>query len=301
MRTEEFGPFIRAMRLRRRQVHSGEPWTLDDLAAAMGTDKGYLSRVERGQITPGRATLVHLAEALALSPAETAHLLRLAGHAPVFAPPDAATARGHIRELARLAAAYLHPVLLQSSDLRLWYGNALFLRVMDLTPAMFRRCVQGQYFRENWRCVAFRQFRQRTQIPESKERRRMQRLRTAALDGKIPPEHLAMARVDPLFNRFWDDSGAPVPESSLSAAEMRTQVIHPVVGVLQFDVWWSPLESDPRFEVGQYIPHDVATRGAMGALRRLPRPVDLGPCPVHAPAAPAQPSPPVAEPEAAAQ
>jgi hypothetical protein len=60
-------------------------------------------------------------------------------------------------------------------------------------------------------------------------------------------------------------------------------------------------EVGPRFEVGQYIPHDPATREAMGALRRLPRPVDLGPCPVHAPAAPARPGPPVAEPGAAAQ
>jgi hypothetical protein len=227
--------------------------------------------------------------------------LLLAGHSPVFEPPDMATARDHIRELTRLSTAYLHPILLQSSDLRLWYANALFLRVMDLTPEMFRRCVQGQFFKENWRCVAFRQFRQRTQIPESKERRRMQRLRTAALDGKIPPEHLTMARVDPRYNRFWDDPAASVPESSLSTAEMRTQVLHPVVGALQFDVWWSPLESDPRFEIGQYIPHDVATREAMLALRRLPRPVDLGPCPIHSPAAPDQRSLRIADLEATAQ
>jgi transcriptional regulator with XRE-family HTH domain len=300
MRTEEFGPYIRSMRQRRRQVHSGEPWTLDDLAAVMGTDKSYLSRVERGQITPGRATLIHMAEALALGPAETSYLLRLAGHSPVFEPPDMSAAREHIRHLMKLSAAYLHPVYLKSSDLRFWYVNSLFLRVMDLTPEAFRHCMQGQFFKEVWRCVTWRKVRQRTQSWEPRQRRAMQRLRMAALDGKIPDEHLATAREAPRWHRFWDYPAAFVPENSLSATETRCQVIHPVVGVLQFDAWWTPVESDPRFEVGQLVPHDVATREVMRALRRLPRPVDLDPCPVHSPSASELPRPRILEPESAA-
>jgi transcriptional regulator with XRE-family HTH domain len=281
VRNELVGLVIRSLRLRRRQIHNGEPWTLDDLAVAMGTNKGYLSRVERGQITPSRNTLIHLAKALELTPGETAYLLRLAGHAPMYEPPDMATAQQHIRYLFPLSAAYPHPLLMQSRDLRVWYVNALFLRVMDLTPQMFRRCMQGQYFHEIWRCVTWRIVRERTQSPEPKQRRMVLRLRTAALDGNIPLEHLLQVQADPCWHQYWENSALPWPEHSLSLSEMRCQVTHPIVGLLTFDVWWSTLETDPRFEIAHYLPHDAQTQAALAALRRLPRPRENLPCAVH--------------------
>src|SRR5205823_4302077 len=79
VRGSELGAAIRTFRMRRLQIHNGQPWTLDDLAVAMDDDKGHLSRIERGQIVPGRATLMRMARALALSWPETEYLLRLAG------------------------------------------------------------------------------------------------------------------------------------------------------------------------------------------------------------------------------
>jgi hypothetical protein len=55
MEAPELGSAIRAFRLRRRQVHSGQSWTIEALAVAMGTDKAHLSRIERGLVVPNRA------------------------------------------------------------------------------------------------------------------------------------------------------------------------------------------------------------------------------------------------------
>src|SRR5689334_16327040 len=87
------GTTIRSFRLRRRQVHNGRPWTLDDLAVAMESDKAHLSRIERGQMWPNRATLLRIAAALELSSSETDFLLRLGGCAPQVESPDDAAAR----------------------------------------------------------------------------------------------------------------------------------------------------------------------------------------------------------------
>src|SRR5438067_1810283 len=67
MESKELGSAIRAFRLCRRQVHNGQPWTIEDLAVAMGADKAHLSRIERGLIVPNRATLLRMARALDLS------------------------------------------------------------------------------------------------------------------------------------------------------------------------------------------------------------------------------------------
>src|SRR5581483_7400202 len=106
------------------QIHNGQPWTLDDLAVAMEDDKGHLSRIERGQIVPGRSTLMRMARALALSWPETEYLLRLAGGAPPYLVPDAEAISTAIARVASDVRAYGHPVLLFSKDLRIWHANA---------------------------------------------------------------------------------------------------------------------------------------------------------------------------------
>src|SRR5262245_33137477 len=85
----ELGAAIRTFRLRRLQIHNVQPWALDDPAVAMEDDKGHLSRIERGQIVPGRSTLMRMARALALTWPETEYLLRLAGGASPYEVPDA--------------------------------------------------------------------------------------------------------------------------------------------------------------------------------------------------------------------
>lgn len=58
-----FGPQLRRLRLERRM-------TLEALAEAVGLDKGYLSRLERGQKSPSVAALLRLAAALAVPVAQ---------------------------------------------------------------------------------------------------------------------------------------------------------------------------------------------------------------------------------------
>jgi len=53
-----------------RRLRQARGMTLDALAAAIGMDKGYLSRLERGQKAPSVATLLRLSAALGASVAE---------------------------------------------------------------------------------------------------------------------------------------------------------------------------------------------------------------------------------------
>ncbi len=52
-----FGKVIRSLR-------QGRGWTQDDLAAEMGVDAAFISRIERGRKVPSLETILRLADAL---------------------------------------------------------------------------------------------------------------------------------------------------------------------------------------------------------------------------------------------
>lgn len=54
-----FGKIVREL----RRQHN---WTQDDLAAELGVDAAYISRIERGQKNPSLETLVRLATAFSV-------------------------------------------------------------------------------------------------------------------------------------------------------------------------------------------------------------------------------------------
>ena len=64
MHSTELGTAIRNFRLQRRQIHNGQPWTLEDLAVAIGSDKAHVSRYEHGQTIPNQPTVFRIAHAL---------------------------------------------------------------------------------------------------------------------------------------------------------------------------------------------------------------------------------------------
>jgi transcriptional regulator with XRE-family HTH domain len=245
MNSTELGTAICRFRSRRRQIHNGKPRTLDDLAVAIGSDKAHVSRYEQGQTIPNQPTIFRIAHALELSWQETEYLLRLSGHAPAYAVPDAGAVRAAVGWVARTVREYLFPIGLYSGDLRVWHTNALWLRVHGLTPAAFRACIRGRSAVE------------RTLGPCSTQ------------------DHLA-AR-----NRDWAAAEAAAPQLSFSGEQAVKDVDYPGRGLLRFDTWWSPLQLDRRFLVVHHIPHNRHTREALVAIRRDPRPKPGIPCPAH--------------------
>jgi transcriptional regulator with XRE-family HTH domain len=290
MEATELGSAIRAFRLRRRQVHNGQPWTIEDLAVAMGADKAHLSRIERGLIVPNRATLLRMARALDLSWSETNFLLRVGGSAPIFGKPDAAAIRVAIDWVVPTVRAYVHPVVLHTLDMRAWYVNALWLRVMGLTPAEFRGCLQGRDVLEgaHGHCRSLQRAGDRLRNVDEATRASIARYRASVTGVDPTPSPPDYVREDPRLRRYWEEALEALPQLGLAGEQSRTELWYPGHGLLVFDAWWCPLQVDGRFVLTHYLPHDMPTRAAVAAIRREPRPTAGPPCEFHAIGTPAE-------------
>jgi len=277
------GAAIRSFRHRRLQLHSGKPWTLEDLAVASDGDAGHLSRIERGAMLPSRATLLRIAQALELTLPETEFLLRSAGFAPLFEPPGAEDAARAARWLATRARGYLEPLTLYSIDMRIWAVNALWLRLMGMTPAWFRACMQGREMALQFAapCSALERQATRFRDFETLRLRSVARLRTAAIQGHIPQQHVERLLAEPGFRARWEQVESAAPSFTLSGEQSVSEIDYPGQGVLRFDNWWCPLQIDPRFLVILHLPHDPQTRQALVAIRHEARPREGAPCPAH--------------------
>jgi transcriptional regulator with XRE-family HTH domain len=277
------GTVIRTYRQRQRQIHNGKPWTLDDLAVATNDDKAHLSRIERGTILPNRATLLRLAKALELTRPEIEYLLRLAGLSPIFDPPDQRAANQAINWLAKQSRNYLTPFTLYSIDMRVWYTNALWLRLMGMTPGRFRNCMQGRHLAHNQigPCTTCAMVEKRYGNYADIKQRAVTRFRAAMIEGHIPQETVTELLQDAQFRSMWDAGESHLPNASLTGEQSFSEINYPGRGVLRFDTWWCPLQIDHRFLVVLHIPHDIHTREAIEAIRHDARP-DVGePCMVH--------------------
>lgn len=275
------GAAIRTFRLRRLQDGTDKPWTLDDLAVEIEDDKAHLSRIERGVTRPTRRTLIRITQALDLSRPEAELLLGLAGFAPLYEPPDDEAAAAAIRYLAR-ARAYMLPFTLYSIDLRIWYCNALWLRLMNLSPQAFRRCLQGRRMAAGSAgCESYARIADRYASGYSEvEVRAVARLRYAVSDGLVPRTAIESLLADAHFAALWlaTESGPPI---GMSGEQSQTRLLHPRHGFLTFDTWWCPLQIDRRFLTILHLPSDLATREALSAIRREPRPAADTGCARH--------------------
>ena len=280
------GAAIRAFRQRRRQYHNTKPWSLDDLAAETGADKAHLSRIERGTISPNRATLLRIAAALELSRPETEFLLRLAGLGPLFDPPSSQAAKTAIRWLARHSRFYLLPFTLYSVDMRVWYSNALWLRLMNLTPERFRTCMEGRHLAQghlgpNSTCTTAALIKNRYHDYDDVWRRTVTRYRADMIQGHIPEDIVSALLKDSEFATLWSASEVHLPQYSLSGEQGSCEMSYPGQGLLRFDTWLCPLQMDHRFLVIFHHPRDLHTREAINAIRRDPRPTAGLPCALH--------------------
>jgi len=277
------GAAIRNHRLRRRQIHNGKPWTLDDLAVATHDDKAHLSRIERGSILPNRATLLRIAAALDLTPPETEFLLRLAGFTPRLDNPGPQAAGAVIRWLAKQSRSYLNPFTLYAADMRVWYSNALWLRLAGLTPARFRACMQGRNLTETYvsPCSTVDLLESRYRNFAEIQLRSVIRCRTAMVDGLLSEERVNELLQNDKFRAMWEAAEPRMTQASLHGDQAFSEIEDPRRGLLRFDTWWCPLQIDHRFVVILHIPHDVHTREAISDIRHDPRPEAGPPCPVH--------------------
>jgi hypothetical protein len=179
--------------------------------------------------------------------------------------------------------------------MRVWAVNAPWLRLMGMTPRWFRCCVLGRDMGLQFAapCSALDRLAARFRDFDGLRLRAVARLRSAAIQGHIPEEHVAGLLRDARLHGLWEQVESALPEFSLTGEQSVSEIDYPGRGVLRFDNWWCPLQVDPRFLVILHIPHDARTRAAIEAIRREPRPREGAPCPEHGyrAASPASPAP----------
>lgn len=155
-RLSAFGTRLRALR-------QGRAMTLDALAETTGLDKGYLSRLERGQKNPSIATVLRLSDALEVPVAElfgerlpehAVRVTRVQDRLPV-SPSAAAThcVEALSRDGSALEAFVLHPAAEFSPDGHAEHGGEELFFVLRGTIEL--RFADRGFVLETGDCVQF--------------------------------------------------------------------------------------------------------------------------------------------------
>jgi transcriptional regulator with XRE-family HTH domain len=274
------GPVIRLLRKRKPRRNGRQGWTLEDLAAAAGTDAAHLSRIERGHVRPSSEVLVRISQALDLARPEMNMLLVAAGYAARNPEPDVESVARAIAEAEALTATYHTPVALVTAGFRIHWMNRSMMLLYRTDPVDFAQRIRGRLSVE----LIFVNTRERPAPPRSTRNgllpaeRHVRLYRTGLETGTIERDESLLERLmaNPLFYEYWERAG----EFEAPAVEQEQLLFdHPVWGPVTFDSWWSPLSKDRRFWVILLIPHDAATR-AVVRRREADDPVGASPLPV---------------------
>ncbi|MFC0531471.1 tripartite tricarboxylate transporter substrate-binding protein [Phytohabitans kaempferiae] len=272
---QALGQRIRVYRSRQRQLHVDRPWTQEDLAVAIGSDKAHINRIECGRQRPALDTLNRISEALDLAWADRSRLLRLAGY--LLTPP--APGSGEIAEMARRVGRVVHdtphPALLIDQENRIWDVNHLFAcaflsypdRDACLAEVRGRRIVEllgeghqgGEFLRRTLHSYPAFVRQQLMLLRRDILQRPASAELSSVLDAVLADRRLCAA---------WLALSAHLPQGDepdyLDHQTLRMD--HPSAGQYTVQVWQSTLAADERFGVVHLVPADDTTRQCFARL-----------------------------------
>lgn len=258
---------IQDYRHRMIQINNGKPWTQEDLAVAIGSDKAHVNRLEKGKQVPTEQTLDKICNALKLSWEERRWLITKAGYYTLPPAPE----DDEINELIRSFDSYIlkvpNPATLQDQESIIWNVNDLEaftfygyesredflddckgLRIIELlmTPAF-----------SNWFekiIVNYDQFL----------RRQLMRFMMLYIRFQNNEEYMNIQQrimeIDEM-RRIWEDikSNQGNKKDLMFLNHQILKVQHPDIGRYEVQVWHSEIAVDERFQITQHIPNDVET------------------------------------------
>jgi tripartite-type tricarboxylate transporter receptor subunit TctC/transcriptional regulator with XRE-family HTH domain len=272
---QALGQRIRSYRRRQRQLHVDRPWTQEDLAVAIGSDKAHINRIECGRQRPTLDTLNRLSDALNLTWADRSGLLRLAGY--LLGPP--APQRREIAEVAAGVGRIIHdtpyPARLVDHHTRIWDVNDLFacaflgypdrdtcladVRGLRLVELLYEGHRAGQFLRGALRDYPAFVRRHLVALQRSLLQQRDSAELRAVLDAVLADRQLCAA---------WLALSAHLPHAvEPDYLDHQTLLVdHPDAGHYTVQVWQSTLSADDRFGVEHLVPADDTTRRRFAAL-----------------------------------
>lgn len=261
------GQAIAAYRRRQRQLHNGRPWAQEDLAVAIGSDKGHINRIEKGRQVPNRDTLVRICRSLQLDWTDEEELLITAGHAPDLRFPAEDELAAIIGRVSRVIDQVDHPAILLDVIDRNWYWNpsarAFYSGAVGMTPDELTAVWRGKPILELY-FDPLTSARFRRLFCPSHIVRALVRLRRRAGMWQRTPEYRALIeRLSgyPRFVEMWHESNE-LEENLVYTDQAVTTIRHTRFGSVQVEMWWTRLLKDDRFLVHHHLPVDAVGRRA---------------------------------------
>lgn len=263
----ELGVMIQDYRHRMVQINNGKPWTQEDLAVAIGSDKAHVNRLEKGKQLPTEQTLEKICTALELSWEEKRWLITKAGYYAMPPAPEEEEINHAIGLIDSHIVKYPHPAILLDQEAMIWdindleaytfygyenrdefLGDCRGLRIIELlmTPLFsnwFEKIIENydQYLRRQIMrfMMLYMRFQNNEEYQNIKKR---------------------IMEIDEM-RRVWQD----ITEHSIGDNDLLfvdhqiLKVNHPDIGHYEVQVWHSEMAFDERFSLIQHIPNDVET------------------------------------------
>lgn len=263
----ELGIMIQDYRHRMTQLNNGKPWTQEDLAVAIGSDKAHVNRLEKGRQVPTEQTLEKICNALELTWEEKRWLITKAGYYAMPPAPEDDEINHVVELMDSHIMKFPHPAILLDQEAIIWDVNDLEaysfygyenrekfmedccgLRIIELlmTPSFsnwFEKVIENydQYLRRQIMrfMMLYIRFQNNDEYQNIKDR---------------------IMEIDDM-KKVWLN----ITEHSMETRELLflnhqiLKVNHPEIGHYEVQVWHSEMAFDERFTLIQHIPNDVDT------------------------------------------
>ncbi len=261
---------IASYRRQKRQVHNASPWTQEDLAVAIGTDKAHINRIERGRQVPARDTVIRICHALDVPWDLEQELLVGLRYAPDLRLATLAELNAIVAEAARLVDDLEYPAFLGDIIGRIWYANPVARAFLGIAAGPVLEHYPGCASLVEALADEHLSGSVRRLVPEDVIVRRLAQARLMAGLWRQTTEWRDMiARLlrDPHFAYIWHQSYAL--EDMVDYVDRVAETLeHPLLGTVQILYWTTRLRKDRRFVVVHHLPADGRARAAFHMLAR---------------------------------
>lgn len=264
---KELGVMIQDYRHRMVQINNGKPWTQEDLAVAIGSDKAHVNRLEKGKQVPTEQTLEKICSALELSWEEKRWLITKAGYYAMPPAPEYDEVEQVIETLDSHIMKFPHPAILQDQEMMIWDVNDLEAYTLYGYPDRtgFMEDCKGLRIIELLMTPSFSNwFEKIIENYDQYLRRQILRFMMLYIRFQNDDEYLnirdRILEIDDM-KKVWMD----ITEKQSEKGELMflnhqiLKVNHPEIGHYEVQVWHSEMAFDERFAIIQHIPNDVDT------------------------------------------
>ncbi|WP_368417099.1 tripartite tricarboxylate transporter substrate-binding protein [Falsiroseomonas sp.] len=271
------GQRIRFHRLQHRQSFADRPWSQEDLAVAIGSDKAHVNRLECGRQCPAPETLNRICDALELPWPARRRLLGLAGllEGPPGPGPDEAVRVAALLDRVLLPLPY--PAYAVDQEGRICDANEAFARLFLDYPdrAHCLAEVRGRFLLDLMceRHRAGRRLRDALEDFDGLALRHLLVLRRAFQRQPVAPGLLALldaVLADRRLCGLWLRHSANLDRDEMPdfLDHQRIVVRRSAVGAYAVDLWRAVLSADERFGVVHLAPADERMRARFAATLR---------------------------------